>query len=196
MNEKNALDEDEEPITPPPKPAWFRRREVLLAGAGVLATGIGAGVAWRTLQPPAEAETHLPEAFWKLGWDDPKGKHFQLEVFRGKPLLINFWATWCAPCIEELPLINAFYQQNLSNGWQVLGLAIDRPASVSAFLKKAPVDFPIGLAGLSGSELAKSMGNVSEALPFSVVINAQGRIVQRKLGRLRPEDLQVWAGLK
>lgn len=196
MKGSPLIDDDEvaTPVVEAPKPNL--RRRLMLAGAGVAAAAIGAGVAWKLREPPAPDEPAMPEAFWKLGWDSPKGDHIKLESFRGQPLLINFWATWCAPCIEELPLINAFYQQHSAHGWQVLGLAVDRPAAVTAFLKKMPLDFPVGLAGLSGSELAKSLGNVSEALPFSVVIGRSGQIVQRKLGRLKSEDLQAWAGLK
>ena len=120
----------------------------------------------------------------------------QLQNFRGRPLLINFWATWCPPCIDELPLINAFYEKNKANGWQVIGLAIDRPSAVQAFLQKMPLAFPIGMAGLTGSDLAKQLGNPSGSLPFSVVLGAQGGILQRKLGRLTPEELAAWAGLK
>jgi thiol-disulfide isomerase/thioredoxin len=119
-----------------------------------------------------------------------------LQSFRGKPLLVNFWATWCPPCIEELPLINAFYNKNRANGWQVIGLAIDKPAAVRAFLRQTPLDFPVVVEPLDGSELARQLGNPSGSLPFSIAINAQGGIVQRKLGRLNPEDLALWAQLK
>jgi thiol-disulfide isomerase/thioredoxin len=119
-----------------------------------------------------------------------------LQNFRGKPLLINFWATWCPPCIDELPLINAFYKQNRANGWQVIGLAIDKPASVLAFLQKTPLDFPVAVEPLNGSDLARQMGNPSGSLPFSVVISAQGGIAQRKLGRLKQDELDLWAQLK
>ena len=125
-----------------------------------------------------------------------QGPAVQLQAFRGKPLLINFWATWCPPCIEELPLINAFFDKNQANGWQVLGLAVDRPSAVQAFLQKMPLHFAVGLAGMDGSELSGKLGNPSGSLPFSVVLGAQGTVLQRKLGRLKPEELDVWARLK
>lgn len=173
-----------------------RRRDIVLAGAGLLAAVGGGTLAWRNFQPEGSVREMLPDTFWQMGWDDPRGQRLQLHSFKGHPLLINFWATWCAPCIEELPLINTFYLQNKEKGWRVLGLAIDRPVAVMAFLKKYPVDFSIGLAGLSGSELGKNLGNVSEALPFSVVISSDGSILQRKLGRLKAEELTAWSGLK
>jgi thiol-disulfide isomerase/thioredoxin len=120
----------------------------------------------------------------------------RLQAFRGKPLLINFWATWCPPCIEELPLLNDFFKQNQTKGWQVLGLAVDRPSAVQGFLQKMPLNFPVGLAGANGTELANQLGNPSGALPFSVAIGAQGAVLQRKLGRLRAQELDSWAQLK
>ena len=134
--------------------------------------------------------------FWEQKWDTPDGTVLRLQDFRGKPLLLNFWATWCPPCIEELPLINAFYVNQKARGWQVIGLAVDRPAAVKGFLQKTPLNFPIALAGTTGGELATKLGNPSGALPFSVALGSQGGVVQRKLGRLHPGDLDTWAQVK
>ena len=116
-----------------------------------------------------------------------------MDIFRGKPLLVNFWATWCPPCVEELPMIDAFYRQHVGKSWQVLGLAIDQPSAVRTFLARTPVSFPIGLAGLEGTELGKSLGNASGGLPFSVVVSAAGQLLHRKIGRLSATDLSGWA---
>ncbi len=131
-----------------------------------------------------------------MQWDMPQGGRVAMEAFRGRPLLVNFWATWCAPCVEELPLINDFYRQNKANGWQVLALAVDRLASVQSFLQKMPLDFPVGMAGASGTELGRGLGNLAGGLPFSVVLSTDGMVVQRKLGRLTPDDLAAWLRLK
>ena len=140
----------------------------------------------------------LADGFWEQQWPTPQDGVLRLQDFRGKPLLINFWATWCPPCIAELPLLNDFFQRqkDKAQGWQVLGLAVDSATAVAGFLKKMPLDFPIGLAGASGSGLAKSLGNPSGSLPFSVALAAQGQIAKRKLGRLYPQDLADWAELK
>jgi thiol-disulfide isomerase/thioredoxin len=119
-----------------------------------------------------------------------------MQSFRGRPLLLNFWATWCTPCVEELPLINDFYRQNKANGWQVLGLAVDKLAPVQAFLQKMPLDFAIGMAGLTGAELGRGLGNLAGGLPFSVVLGSDGMGAQRKLGRLTAADLASWVRLK
>ena len=171
-------------------------RRWLLAGAGLVAAATGAGLAfWRSGGMRA-ADAEVPPDVWAMQWDAPHGGKVTLSDFRGKPLLLNFWATWCPPCVEELPLINDFYGKNKANGWQVLGLAIDKPSAVQSFLQHIPIDFPIGLAGLSGSELTKTLGNPTESLPFSVVIGSAGGVVGRKLGRLNHQELDLWAQLK
>lgn len=180
------------------EPALLPSRRGLLVGAGVLAALGGSGFAWWKNQPSgssADVAQTVP-GFWELQWDMPQGGVLRLQEFRGKPLLINFWATWCPPCIEELPLINDFFRKSKSNDWQVVGLAIDRPDAVQGFLKKMPLDFPVGLAAAAGAELARQLGNPTGSLPFSVALDAQGIVAQRKLGRLRPDDLNAWAQLK
>ena len=91
-------------------------------------------------------------------------------------------------------MLDAFYRQNSAKGWQVLGLAIDQPSSVRKFLEKTPVSFPIGLAGFGGTDLTKQLGNMAGGLPFSVLFDPDGRMRQRKMGKLSEADLQAWVG--
>lgn len=138
----------------------------------------------------------MGDPFWAQRWDTPDGGALAMASFQGRPLLLNFWATWCTPCVEELPLLNDFYRQNRANGWQVLAIAIDRPEPVRGFLRQMPLDFPVVMGATAGADLGRSLGNVAGGLPFSVVIGSQGAVLQRKLGKLKPSDLEAWRRLK
>lgn len=175
------------------------RRGLLVAVGGAAALA-GLGVAWWRHDTPLAAAVPAgaspPEGFWQTEWATPQGTTLPMQRLAGKPLLLNFWATWCPPCVEELPLINDFYLKNKAHGWQVLGLAVDKLQPVQAFLQKSPLDFSIGMAGFAGTELTRAMGNPAGALPFTVVLGADGSILHRKMGRVTPEELALWAGLK
>jgi thiol-disulfide isomerase/thioredoxin len=184
-------------------PSSSNRRRLFIAAASVAGLA-GAGIAWWREQkqaaledlPSGASDERVLEVLWALELATPSGKKLALSSLKGRPLLINFWATWCPPCIEELPLIDGFYQANLKNGWQVLGLAVDQLAAVNTFLDKMPISFPIALAGAGGIEVSKSLGNLTGGLPFTVVLNAGGKIAQRKIGRIRPEDLTAWLTIR
>ena len=108
----------------------MNRRTLWMGGLGAAAAAAGAGVAWWRLRPGpvlGEAENQ----FWASAFPDVAGTPVSMASFKGRPLLVNFWATWCPPCVEELPLINAFYREHSARGWQVLGLAVDQAAPVS-----------------------------------------------------------------
>lgn len=166
-------------------------RRAWLYAAGAAAGLAGAGLAWWRLSPKLTAAGARHE-FWAQSFDAPSGDRLAMAAFAGKPLLVNFWATWCPPCVEELPLIDRFWREHASNGFQVVALAIDQPSAVKKFLQRQALGFPVGLAGLGGTEFAKSLGNVTGALPFSVFFHANGEIWRRKLGQLSSDDLNQW----
>ena len=170
------------------------RRNWLL-GAGTVAAAAGAGLAWWRMSPQSVAPA-AQHAFWAQRFETPTGAELSMASFAGKPLLVNFWATWCPPCVDELPLIDAFWRENTLNGFQILALAIDQPSAVRRFLQRQTLGLHIGLAGLGGTELAKSLGNAAGGMPFSVFFNADGSIWRQKLGQLKPADLAQWRGHK
>lgn len=167
------------------------RRHWITAGVATAAGLAGAFVAWQKYQPQGVMDVAV-QNFWGQSFEKPEGGTLAMEAFRGKPLLVNFWATWCPPCIEELPLIDAFYKANQSKSFQVVGLAVDQPSQVRRFLTQKPLQFPTGLAGMVGSELGVSLGNAQSSLPYSVLFDAKGRLLAQKAGKLDQKDLDSW----
>jgi len=163
----------------------------------------GLGVAWwRQSVPSAAADTADADgvaggnldSLWSLNLARPEGGDLALSTLRGKPLLINFWATWCPPCLRELPEIDRFHREFGPRGWQVLGVAIDGPTPVREFLARVKIGFPTVLAGMEGTELVNRLGNPQGGLPFSVMIDASGQVRQRKMGETHFDELAGWAG--
>ncbi len=171
------------------------RRRSLYAAVAATAAVAGAGLAWWRLSPQS-ADASAVAALWALDLATPEGARLPLQGLKGRPLLINFWATWCPPCVEELPLLDAFYKENQANGWQVLGIAVDKPSPVQAFLARQPLSFPVVMAGMEGVELSKSLGNTAGGLPFSVLLGADGQLRERKIGKLSSADLAQWRQLR
>lgn len=170
-------------------PSHHRR---VFLGVAAAAAATGAGVAWWRHEPqPVLSEAE--QMFWGMALEDPQGQPFTLAAMRGQPLLVNFWATWCPPCVEELPLLNRFFKAQAARGWHVLGLAVDQPKAVQAFLKKLPLDFPVGMAGLAGTELSRALGNPSGGLPYTVVMDRAGVVRHQKVGKVSESDLEAWA---
>jgi thiol-disulfide isomerase/thioredoxin len=166
----------------------MNRRHAVVAGIGVLAAAAGVGAAlWAGRRGEASAR------LWSMRFRRPGGGEIALADFRGKPLLLNFWATWCPPCVTEMPLLARFHAEHRATGWQVLGLAVDQEAPVRTFVVEHSIDFPVALAQAEGLELARELGNAAGGLPFSVVLDADGRTRSRRLGALDARTLENWA---
>lgn len=177
-------------------PSTRRNLILALAGAGALAAGAG----WRTWRDQRSAdeapsdEDGPPEDFWALELPTPSGAGMPLRALRGRPLVVNFWATWCPPCVKEMPELDRFAREYGGRGWQVVGVAIDQSEPVQTFLKQTPVSFPIVLAGNEGLSWVRRFGNPAGGLPFSVQFGPEGRIARRKLGATTFEELSTWVG--
>jgi thiol-disulfide isomerase/thioredoxin len=171
-----------------------RRRWLAASGALGLA-GLGVGLVACTKAPEPTVLTDAENRFWQQSFPTLPDGTLTTASFRGKPLVLNFWATWCPPCVEELPLLNAFFVENKPKGWQVLGLAVDQVGPVTRFLTQTPLNFSIAMAGFAGTEVSQSLGNMSGGLPFTVVFGVAGNVLHRKMGRLKSEDLLAWTAI-
>ncbi len=195
MTEPHQVDPGGVPVAIQALGAQASRRRWLVGTVAATAVLAGWGLN-KWLKPPSTGTGGGKPAIWNLDFEVPGKSPLQMKAFAGRPLLLNFWATWCPPCIEELPLLDHFFRENSVNGWQVLGLAVDQASAVSAFLQQTPLQFPIAIAGMTGIELSKTLGNLSGGLPFTVVLGSTGEILHRKMGRVSPQDLQAWALLR
>ena len=187
----------------------MKRRGALFGGVAVVAAAGGliaarwTGRAPHHVDPAASAHSPTPGAsavaardagvpdLQAMRFDRPDGSVLKLADFAGRPLLLNFWAPWCPPCVTELPLLDRFHREQPAQGWRVVGVAVDNRAAVLAFLQNHPVHFPIGLAGFDGVALTRRLGNPSGGLPFSVLLDRAGAIVERKLGAIHSDYLQA-----
>ena len=177
-----------------------------LVSLGLLTAGAmsAAGGAWwwqrksRTMpeQTPDRAVLEGPLALEQTltlaGLSRLDGSAFRYRDLADRPLLINFWATWCPPCVEEMPLLEAFHKENAKSGVQVLAIAADKPEPVGRFMAQHQLTLPVALSGMGVIDLVRKMGNLSGSLPFSVLFDRQRQVVQRKIGKLTSEDLALW----
>lgn len=115
---------------------------------------------------------------------DIYGKIQDLEQYRGKVVIVNFWATWCPPCREEMPELVALQQAYQDKNVVVLGVALDEPAQVAQYLKSTSVNYPIVASDVAGSLLSEQLGNDKGVLPYTVMINKDGNIVNAHFGRI------------
>jgi thiol-disulfide isomerase/thioredoxin len=165
----------------------------LAATAGV--AGLAASL-WRSSPKSLATQpaSDQPSAgdLWTMRFERPAGGELVMAELRGSPLLLNFWATWCAPCIAEMPMLDGFQREHAARGWKVVGLAVDNPEPVREFVRSHQLGFAIGMVGFAGAELARELGNTAGALPFSVVFDRSGNALHKKLGAIKAEDLSTW----
>lgn len=162
----------------------------LALAIGALAAGWFLGQSQHALGPPAKATTATTAApaFELI---DLNGQAHRNEDYRGQVILVNFWATWCAPCVIEMPLLNAAHQRYQDRGLRVLGPALDDSAAVAAFVAAHGIEYPILVAKTPLFGLMDDFGDDKGALPFTVVVDRQGQIAERHWGGLDERALEA-----
>ncbi len=174
------------------------------AVAGLLVTG--PGPLWRSelgqrilravadsgasTPPPGVAVAERGDIIPELRLPDLDGRTVVLpQDYAGRPMLINVWASWCGPCIEEMPELQRYSDTQGERGVQVIGLALDDAQSVRAFLQRVPVRYPIVLDTPGPADASVRLGNRRGVLPYSVLIGPDGRILRQRLGPFSSGEL-------
>lgn len=166
------------------------KRNVLLFGTvAILFASAGMFIGDRH-STPGPAEASAVENLLSQSMADASGNRQSLAQWKDKTLIVNFWATWCAPCVEEMPDLVELQGEIGADGMQVIGIGIDSPSNIAEFAAKHKISYPLYVGGVSGTELSRQLGNQSGGLPFTVVIDRDGQVRKTYLGRLKMEELR------
>ncbi len=159
------------------------KNTLILSVVALLA--LGAGLFW-------QLSSHTPARHqgFTLSLPDSTGKPRSLEEWRGNVVIVNFWATWCPPCLEEIPEFIRLQTQYRDQPVQFVGIAIDNEDAVQEFILAHPVNYPMLIAGDNALSMTASLGNLANVLPYSIILNQQGQIVYRHTGLLPAKKLE------
>jgi thiol-disulfide isomerase/thioredoxin len=157
-----------------------------LALGVIAAVALAMGVYFGLRQEaPADATALLA-----LSLPDAAGREQSIGQWRGKVVVVNFWATWCEPCRKEMPEFMRAQTEFGTRGLQFVGIAVDQADKVDQFAKNLGLNYPTLIGGYGAIELSKTLGNRLAALPFTIIVDRQGRVAHTQLGPLKPEQLQ------
>lgn len=153
---------------------------ILLAGIIALSAGLLAQRGSDVKQSAAALAFSLP---------DITDKQRHINEWKNKLLIINFWATWCPPCLKEIPAFISIQKQFMDTDLQFIGIAIDNKQAVLDYLKTININYPILIGGESAISLSHQLGNIIKAVPFTIIINQQGQIIHRQPGEISPDEI-------
>jgi thiol-disulfide isomerase/thioredoxin len=169
----------------------FSRANLIIVAVAILGAGLGLYVGSYVGQPRVTAPALKPgERLTDLQLADVHGQAHRLSDWDGKLVLVNFWATWCGPCRDEMPLLDRARREQVGKGLEVVGIAVDDADAVAAFLKDSPVKYPI-LVGGDNDTLYK-FGDGSGVLPYSVLIGRDGKLLAQRAGSFSEGGLAHW----
>jgi thiol-disulfide isomerase/thioredoxin len=160
----------------------------LIAAVGLVALAVGAHVARNGLG--WGDDRRAAAALLAVELPDAQGKVQSMAQWKGRVLVVNFWATWCVPCREEMPMFVRAQAEQGAKGLQFVGIAVDQADKVNRFAADIGLNYPTLVGGLGAMELSRDLGNRLMALPFTIILDRDGRIVHTQLGPLHDEQLR------
>jgi thiol-disulfide isomerase/thioredoxin len=163
------------------------RRAALIAL--VAAVALAAGVYLRLDDRSATADAGAVLALTQAEFKDLSGQSGSLEQWRGRVLVVNFWASWCPPCREEIPGLISIHRQFAAKGVQIVGIAVDSADKARESATELGVDYPVLVAGVEIVDLTRRLGNRAGALPYTLVLDRQGKLVATHLGIISGAEL-------
>jgi len=166
------------------------KKVLSVLGYCAVIAGLGLTIRYFSYNAAENKNAEIPTAhFFASKLVNQDGLSQSLSQYHGKTIIVNFWATWCPPCREEMPELSQLHQAYQSKNLVVVGVALDELNLVKEFLQTSPVSYPILVADYS-MELDSKLGNDKGVLPYTVIINADGKIVQTYLGRVSQSLLE------
>ncbi len=168
----------------------MRRVTLFIAAAAIALAALAAGLYFGRVDP----EQSSAGALMGLALPDVDGREQRLDQWKGKVLVVNFWATWCEPCREEMPEFVKAQAASGAKGLQFVGIAIDSPDKIRQFSRELKLNYPSLVGGYGALELSKTLGNKIAALPFTLILGRDGRIAYTQMGPLKPGKLDAIVG--
>jgi thiol-disulfide isomerase/thioredoxin len=141
--------------------------------------------------PVAAAPASPASALFAQSMNDASGANHSLSRWKGNPLIVNFWAPWCGPCVQEMPELNQLALASVADNINVIGIGIDTPANIAKFASELKISYPLYVSGMGGSDLARQFGNSAGGLPYTVLIGADGQVKKTYLGKLKFDELKA-----
>lgn len=168
----------------------MKHRWSLFMAVAISAAALGFFFGQPTVQSPPSIPAGGADKLTELTVATPEGKAASLKQWSGKVRVINFWATWCPPCREEMPEFSRVQQKLAGKGVQFIGIGIDTPDNIINFQKTHPVSYPLLMGSYEALKLTVELGNKSSALPFTVILDRAGNIAHTKMGKLSESELE------
>src|SRR5712692_1713136 len=169
----------------------MKRNILAFVAIGLLFAAIGAYVGIKKIEPAAPQAPAVANLYAQ-SMPDAKGQTHDLAQWKGKVLVVNFWATWCPPCVQEMPELSALQTELAPKNIQLIGIGIDSAINIAEFAAKYKISYQLYVAGIDGTELTRQFGDPAGGLPFTVLIGTDAAVKKTYLGRLKTTELHAY----